>query len=151
MNHKKDGQLKRLRYCVLICESLSPNYDSASVPLSMIPVLCGDRQLRSHRLHSKLAERKQYRRSVHVLLQPQKWNWRVLPNCRQGYRSQAETQLHETDWAEKVDIERCSFGDVMREVRFRDLVSEDFLVVYADMITNVNLTQAITYHFDKKV
>jgi NDP-sugar pyrophosphorylase family protein len=39
----------------------------------------------------------------------------------------------------------------MREVRFRDLVSEDFLVVYADMITNVNLTQAITYHFDKKV
>lgn len=39
----------------------------------------------------------------------------------------------------------------MREVRFRDLVSEDFLVVYADMITNVNLTKAIAYHFDKKV
>lgn len=38
----------------------------------------------------------------------------------------------------------------MREVRFRDLVSEDFLVMYADTLTNVNLTQLINYHFDKK-
>lgn len=38
----------------------------------------------------------------------------------------------------------------MREVRFRDLVSEDFLVMYADTLTNVNLTQFINYHFDKK-
>lgn len=39
----------------------------------------------------------------------------------------------------------------MREVRFRDLVSEDFLVMYADTLTNVNLTQLINYHFDKKI
>lgn len=38
----------------------------------------------------------------------------------------------------------------MREARFRDLVSEDFLVMYADSLTNLNLSQIINFHFDKK-
>ena len=46
--------------------------------------------------------------------------------------------------------EMKSFGDVMREARFRDLVSEDFLVMYADSLTNLNLSQVINFHFDKK-
>lgn len=44
-----------------------------------------------------------------------------------------------------------SFGDVMREVRFRDLISEDFLVLFADMITNVNLSKMVDTHFNKKI
>lgn len=38
----------------------------------------------------------------------------------------------------------------MREVRFRDLVSDDFLVMYADTLTNVNLAQLIDFHFQRK-
>lgn len=38
----------------------------------------------------------------------------------------------------------------MREVRFRDLISQDFLVIYADAITNVDLSKVINTHFDKK-
>lgn len=39
----------------------------------------------------------------------------------------------------------------MREVRFRDLISEDFLVVYGDTITNVDLPKMINTHFNKKI
>ena len=39
----------------------------------------------------------------------------------------------------------------MREVRFRDLVSEDFLVMYADTIANFDLSKIITQHFEKKI
>ena len=38
----------------------------------------------------------------------------------------------------------------MREVRFRDLISEDFLVMYADCITNVDLSSIISTHYAKK-
>jgi NDP-sugar pyrophosphorylase family protein len=34
----------------------------------------------------------------------------------------------------------------MREVNFRQLVSKDFLLVFGDMITNVNLKSAIDEH-----
>ena len=39
----------------------------------------------------------------------------------------------------------------MREVRFRDLISEDFLSIYADTITNVDLTKMANVHFNKKI
>jgi NDP-sugar pyrophosphorylase family protein len=38
----------------------------------------------------------------------------------------------------------------MREVRFRDLVNEDFLVMYADTIINADLSKIVGLHFDKK-
>lgn len=44
----------------------------------------------------------------------------------------------------------CSFGDVMRQVQFRNKISQDFLILYADTVTNINLTKAISGHFKKK-
>lgn len=43
-----------------------------------------------------------------------------------------------------------SFGDVMREVQFRNIISSDFLILFADTIANFNLSKAITTHFKKK-
>lgn len=39
----------------------------------------------------------------------------------------------------------------MREVNFRDLLSEDFIILYADNIANFNFNEMVNSHFDKKV
>lgn len=39
----------------------------------------------------------------------------------------------------------------MREARFRDLVSEDFLVMYADSLTNLNVLKLSTSILIKKL
>ena len=38
----------------------------------------------------------------------------------------------------------------MRETQFRNLISEDFLVLYADTLTNIDLSKMIESHFTKK-
>lgn len=43
-----------------------------------------------------------------------------------------------------------SFGDAIREIQFRNLVNEDFLVLYANTITNMDLGKMIYSHFLKK-
>ena len=43
-----------------------------------------------------------------------------------------------------------SFGDAIREIQFRNLVSDDFLVLYANTITNMDLSKMIHSHFLKK-
>ena len=38
----------------------------------------------------------------------------------------------------------------MREVQFRGNINSDFLIMYADTITNLDLTKAISTHFHNK-
>lgn len=44
----------------------------------------------------------------------------------------------------------CSLGEVLRNIQFRNLVSEDFIVMYGDTITNMDLGEAVNTHFAKK-
>lgn len=39
----------------------------------------------------------------------------------------------------------------MREVQFRNIISQDFIVLFADTISNLDLEKAIATHFKKKV
>lgn len=39
----------------------------------------------------------------------------------------------------------------MREVQFRNIISQDFLMMYADTFCNFNLFNAVNYHFKAKV
>ncbi len=43
-----------------------------------------------------------------------------------------------------------SFGDAIREIQFRNLVSDDFLVLYGNTVTNIDLSKMIHSHFLKK-
>ena len=43
-----------------------------------------------------------------------------------------------------------SFGDALREVEALNIFKSDFLVVRGDIVTNINLSDAIKYHFDMK-
>ena len=43
-----------------------------------------------------------------------------------------------------------SFGDALREVEAPNIFKSDFLVVRGDIVTNINLADAIKYHFDMK-
>ena len=38
----------------------------------------------------------------------------------------------------------------MREVQFRNIISGDFLILFADTIANFNLSKAIATHFKRK-
>lgn len=59
--------------------------------------------------------------------------------------------VHETIRNAQVNIKKYdSLGDVMREVQFRNIISEDFLVMYGDTFANFNLYNAINYHFKVK-
>ena len=39
----------------------------------------------------------------------------------------------------------------MREVQFRNILSQDFLIMYADTFCNFNLYNAVNYHFKAKI
>lgn len=39
----------------------------------------------------------------------------------------------------------------MREVQFRNIISQDFVILFADTISNLDLGKAITSHFKKKI
>lgn len=39
----------------------------------------------------------------------------------------------------------------MREVQFRNIISQDFICLYADTISNLDLSKAIATHFKKKI
>lgn len=39
----------------------------------------------------------------------------------------------------------------MREVQFRNIISQDFVILFADTISNLDLSKAIVNHFKKKV
>ena len=43
-----------------------------------------------------------------------------------------------------------SFGDSLREIQELNIFKTDFLVVRGDIVTNINLKDAIKYHFDMK-
>lgn len=38
----------------------------------------------------------------------------------------------------------------MREVQFRNIISQDFVILFADTMSNLDLGKAITTHFKKK-
>lgn len=38
----------------------------------------------------------------------------------------------------------------MREVQFRNIISQDFLILFADTVSNLDLSKAISMHFKKK-
>lgn len=59
--------------------------------------------------------------------------------------------LHETIRNAQVYLDKyVSLGDVMREVQFRNIISEDFIIMYGDTFANFNLYNAINYHFKVK-
>ena len=43
-----------------------------------------------------------------------------------------------------------SFGDTLREIQEMNIFKSDFLVVRGDIITNIDLQEAIKYHFEVK-
>lgn len=39
----------------------------------------------------------------------------------------------------------------MREVQFRNIISQDFVILFADTISNLDLNKAIVNHFKRKI
>jgi NDP-sugar pyrophosphorylase family protein len=67
-------------------------------------------------------------------------------------KSDAKVFLHymKTEELRKYKMDRLSFGDVMREVQFRNIIAQEFMVTFADNLCNLDLSRAIKTHFQKK-
>ena len=62
-----------------------------------------------------------------------------------------KSNVYEIIVNEKVSQILFSFGDVMREVQFRNIISSDFIIMFADNFCNFNLHNTIRHHFKAKV
>lgn len=70
------------------------------------------------------------------------------------FKSELESHLQKYSGQLKVKLviaEECKcLGDVMRSIHARELIKDDFVLLTIDTVTNMDIQDAVAFHFQKK-